>query len=125
MEFIDTGRDFNLAVKELLTDIKEQLNDQNDIYIPGDDDIDSLADTSGDTFKILPYPGPTDFGNWVESQFSSVIPKGTAAFLDQFNITTEEDTYYWSSLYSHDYLELLGPEQYDKVRNTLAELHLI
>ena len=45
--------------------------------MPSDNDIDSLADVSGNHIKIVPYPGPLDFSIWCESQFPHVIPQGT------------------------------------------------
>ena len=93
--------------------------------MPTDDDIDSLADTSGDLIRISPYPGPLKFGAWCESQFSNVIPKGAAEFLEQFNILSEADVYHWINLDAREYLKLLGPEQYDNVRKTLTELRTI
>ena len=64
-------------------------------YMPTDDDNDSLADVSGDHIKIVPYPGPFNFGKWYMSQFPHVIPQGTAELLKQFNITFEADVYQW------------------------------
>ena len=118
---IKTERTLNTAVKKPLNDEKPDLEE----HMPADDDIDSLADIEGDLIKILPYPGPQDFGTWAESQFPTIIPQGTAAFLDQLNMTTESDVYYWIGLSAKDYLEMLGPNQYDKIRRTLAELRLI
>ena len=37
----------------------------------------------------------------------------------------ETDVYQWIKLEATEYLNLLGPEQYDNVRKMLAELHTI
>ena len=96
-----------------------------DDYIPKDDDIDSLADMDLVQPTIAPYPGPTDFGTWAESQFTGMIPNGTATFLDQFNLLSEKDVDYWTNLKAQDYLKMLGEQQYEHVRKTLAELRTI
>ena len=38
---------------------------------------------------------------------------------------SEGDIEYWINLSAKDYLEMLGQEQYDKVRKTLAEIKTI
>lgn len=120
-----TERTTNMTVK----DIKEPLNDQKSNYIedymPTDDDINSLADIDGHHPSILPYPGPCDFGTWLESQFSTIIPIGTAAFLEQLQRRSESEIEYWINLSAKDYLEMLGKEQYDQIRKTLAEIKTI
>ena len=93
--------------------------------MPTDDDIDSLADISGDPIKIVPYPGPIDFGIWCESQFLHVISQGTAEFLSQFGILSLSDVYHWINLEAREYLKFLGPEHYDNVRKILAVVHTI
>jgi hypothetical protein len=115
IEFSDTKRTKNTAVK----DVKKPLNMEKDSYIenyiPSDDDIDSLADIDGGHIKISPYPGSTNFGPWLESQFPTIIPNGTAMFLEQLDILSEADLYYWISLKAKDYLKILGPDQYDRI----------
>ena len=125
IDFSGTERTANMTVK----DVKEPLNDQKsnfiEDYMPTDDDIDSLADIDGYHPSILPYPGPCDFGTWLESQFSTIIPIGTAAFLEQLQMKSEKEIEYWTNLSAKDYLEMLGKEQYDQVRKTLAEIKTI
>ena len=116
--FQDTTRTSNTAVKDVKKPLYDEEDDYIDDYMPTDDDIDSLADTSGDLIRISPYPGPLEFGAWCESQFPNVIPKGTAEFLDQFNILSEADVYHWINLDAREYLKLLGPEQYDNAEKT-------
>ena len=120
--FQDTTRTSNTAIK----DVKEPLNDEDadyiEDYMPTDDDIDSIADVSGDPVRIVPYPGPIDFGIWCESQFPHIISWGTAEFLQQFDIMSESDVYHWINLEAREYLKLLGPEQYDNARKLLTEL---
>ena len=93
--------------------------------MPNDDDIDSLADIDGNHPSILPYPGPKDFGTWLESHFSTMTPIGTAAFPEQYNMVSESDIEYWINLSAKNYLEMLGHGQYDKVRKTLAKIKTI
>lgn len=80
IEFSNTERTENTAVK----DVKKPLNMEKDSYIenymPSDDDIDSLADIDGGHIKISPYPGCMNFGPWLESQFPTIIPSGTEIF---------------------------------------------
>ena len=125
IDFSGTERATNMTVKA----VKEPLNDQKSNYIedymPTDDDIDSLADIDGNHPSILPYPGPCDFGTWLESQFSTIIPVGTAAFLEQLQMTSENEIDYWLNLSAKDYLEMLGKDQYDQVRKALAEIKTI
>jgi hypothetical protein len=91
-----------------------------------DDDIDSLGDPN-DGFgpTILPYPGVDDYGNWLESQFPSVIPTGTSYFLKQLDMENEADVTHWANLDAPNYLDLLGPKQYDAIRKVLAEIKTI
>lgn len=93
--------------------------------IPTDDDIDSLADIEVNPFSILPYPGPHDFDNWCESQFSGYITPGSSEFLHHLGIEEDNDTYYWTNINPREYINLLGANQYDKVRNILIELQVI
>ena len=123
--FQGTTRTSNTVVK----DVKEPLNDNDDDYIEDymftDDDINFLEDVSGDPIRIVPYPGPIDFGIWCESQFPHVIPQGKTDFLRQFDIMFEPDVYHWNNLKARNYLMFLGPKQYDNVRKILAELQTI
>ena len=45
-----------------------------------DDDIDFLADDSGDIIKIISYLGPLNSGIWYELQIPHKIPQDTAEF---------------------------------------------
>ena len=113
----------------MVKDVKELLNDDDDDYIedymPTDDDIDSLADVSGDPIRNAPYPGPFDFGIWCESQFPHVIPQETGELLRQFGIMSESDVYHWINLEARKYLKLLGLELYCNARKIVAELQTI
>ena len=73
----DSFQDATITSNTAVKDAKELLNGRKDDYIqnymPTDNDIDPLADVSGDPIKIVPYTGPLDFGIWCKSQFPHVI----------------------------------------------------
>jgi hypothetical protein len=124
------------SVSRTVKNVKLQLSGKSHDY-PGflkedeesltdDDDIDSLGDPNDDFGPtILPYPGVDDYGNWLESQFPSVIPTGTSYFLKQLDMENEADVTHWANLDAPNYLDLLGPKQYDAIRKVLAEIKTI
>ena len=67
--FHNTTRIFNTTINNVKTLLNDKEDDYIDNYMPTYDDIDSLADVNGDPIKIVPYPGPLDFGIWCEPQF--------------------------------------------------------
>jgi hypothetical protein len=98
-----TSRTVNTAVK----DVKEPLFDkkvQND-DMADDDDINSLE--GPEDYTIVPYPGPTFFREWCESQFRT-FHHGALDFMEDMEILGEGDTYYWTSLKAKDYVLMFG-----------------
>ena len=121
-----TERVTNTAAKDVKLPLTQKLDDLTTTYSTDDDDIDSLAEPRVSlSTKILPYPGYKDFGAWLESQFLTTIPFGTEAFLQQFDLQSEEDIDKWLEYTAQDYIVMLGNKSYDKVRLTLAEIKTI
>ena len=74
---------------------------------------------------ITCYPGYQYFHVWLESQFPTIIPNGTASFLHQFHLDSEEAVHLFSGHNGVWFCDLIGAHQYDRVRLILAEIRTI
>ena len=114
-----TSRTVNTAVK----DIKEPLFNKKgqDEDMADDDDINSLE--GPESYTITPYPGPTLFREWCESQFRT-FHHGALDFMEDMKILGEGDTYYWTNLKPREYILMFESKQYDNIRKQLADYAL-
>lgn len=86
-------------------------------YDPSTDDpIDSY---------IICYPSFLHYGEWLESQFPTIIPSGTATFINQFDFSSELDVVNFPQQDGSHFLSLFGAAQYEWIRHTLADIQVI
>ena len=74
---------------------------------------------------ITVYPGFKDYPLWLEQQFPSIVPPGTANYLQQLQFTGEEDLSLFWAQSGAEHCELIGPQVYDMIRDSLADLKVI